>query len=110
MLGGGSSMDASRNIVSKLKAEHPELARLPDVADHTTIRSWAEESLEAAKSHAYLAGKLPFVVAARDTEPKPEEVPALPDDYLINGRELADLRAAQAAYRLAALLNTALAQ
>lgn len=110
MLGGGSSMDASQNIVSRLKAEHPDLARLPGIADHTTIRSWAEESREAAKTHAYLAGKLPFAVGANDAEPKPEEVPALPDDYLINGRGLADLRAAQAAYRLAVLLNAALAQ
>lgn len=63
-----------------------------------------------ARTHAYLAGRLRFLVQPKDEKPAADEVPALPDGYLINGRSQADMRAAQAAYRLATALNDMLAK
>lgn len=83
----------------------PTLAseQIPEFRDHTSYQSWADESKEAAIAHAYLDGKLPHRTFRKDLVP--EDLPALPETYAVDARQVADRRAALAAARLARKLQ-----
>lgn len=77
---------------------------------HTTIDSWAEDSLQAAVEFAYLNGRLPMVdyrLVERHEVPD-DEVPVLPSGYSAAARDLARHQAALAGERLAGMLATLL--
>ena len=85
-------------------------ANLPELKKNTTFDSWAMESWHYAGAMAYLNGRLRYAsaYAYEMREVNDENVPPLPETYMINANDLAKRRAAQAGARLAHLLTQAL--
>ena len=108
--------DAYEAIV--FNADHilgqPQYAKekLPELTKDTTFASWGDESFRWGVALVYLNGRLrsaPY----KDFDAKQitvEQVPALPASYLVNSHNLAELRAAEAGYRLAEQIRQVLAK
>jgi hypothetical protein len=77
--------------------------RMPEYKSDTTFASWAEESHQYAIGVAYLNGRLRGLpeVPNATTRPAADEVPMLPESYMLTARELAERRVALAGFRLA---------
>ena len=84
--------------------------KLEELATHKQPRDWAAESFAAAKTHAYLDGKLPLVPYARvdSKEIAADKVPAVSMLDGADSRTLARRRVVLAGNRLAETLNAAL--
>lgn len=95
-----------------LLSRDPTLAadKLEELATHKQPRDWAAESYVAAKTFAYLDGKLPLVVYADFDSKKVAEdkVPVVSTLDGANSRTLARRRMVLAGNRLAETLNSAL--
>jgi hypothetical protein len=95
-------------LATQIAAEEAQFLRQPQFTQHTTAASWAQESHNYAITFAYLDGRLQSA-HFRDYESKKipaADVPPLPQGYAANARDLAKLRVALAAQRLAETLKT----
>jgi hypothetical protein len=109
LLGSGTTPSAINAAVLEVEAL---LDRFPekwavDVANHTTFAQWAEEGSAAARTHAYLNGRLDLAPA--DGNPAAGAVTAAPDDYARSAGEYARFAAGKAGKRLAAVLREVVA-
>ncbi len=102
------AIDLSAQRIARAAEQDREL--LPQLQAHATVESWAEESLQAAVTFAYLDGRLPLI-DYRGIEHgaiPATEAPILPSGYSEAARDVARQRAAMAGYRLVAVLEQAL--
>jgi hypothetical protein len=111
LLGTGESyalIDLLEMTISSAPAHDP--STMPEMKQHQTLASWANESFEDAEGIAYLGGELKTASwrAWENHQIQKEDVPELPTGYEINARELACRRVALAGYRLAKILDQAL--
>lgn len=109
LLGSGttpSAINATVLEVETLLDKSPEKWAV-DVANHTTFAQWAAEGSAAAKTHAYLNGRLDL--ASADANPTPESVTPAPDDYARDSGAYARFAAGKAGKRLAAVLREVVA-
>ncbi|MGA2498618.1 MAG: S1/P1 nuclease [Tepidisphaeraceae bacterium] len=102
-------------------------AAIPELATHTSFKSWADEGVANAWEFVYLQGRLRSARSETTAQTRPSElvqpatrqaarerygsaasVPALPVSYEDLARQLARLRIATGAYRLADQLNAML--
>ena len=97
---------------AELLSRDPTLAtdKLPELTTHKHPRDWAAESFAAAKTHAYLDGKLPLVLYSEVDSKKiaEDKVPAVSTFDGAQSRTLARRRIVLAGNRLAETLNSAL--
>ncbi|HEX8524994.1 MAG TPA: S1/P1 nuclease, partial [Tepidisphaeraceae bacterium] len=100
------SIDARADTVSKL----PDADAKKKIKADTTPESWLKESHDLAVAQVYEQGKLQFGIS-QDWEAKkitPDQVPALPDRYINNAKELAKQQVLLASLRLAEQIKEAL--
>ncbi len=92
-----------RAIADRIEQEHPADELKAELAK-TDVKEWALESLAEAKSKVYDNGNIPGM--PRDlAQQSPDAVPSLSDAYQTEAHKTADMRVAEAGYRLAALLQ-----
>lgn len=94
---GSTRYQSARNRATLLMSKHPpntlhELRR-------RDVDSWADESFDLAKSHAYLGGKLPGSTVKADA-------PALTQEYRDSAKTVAERRIVLAGHRLARVLKS----
>jgi hypothetical protein len=110
-LGSDTTYAWLSGVADELAADR-SLARsaFPELATHTTPRSWADEGYALGKEYVYLYGTLPLADydAYDKNQLSADQVPLLPDEYERNARQLARRRAALASYRLAHAIQEAL--
>ncbi len=98
--------------LADLLSRDPTLApdKLAELATHKRPRDWAAESYAAAKTHAYLDGKIPLVLYSEIEGKKggEDQVPAVSTIEGATSRTLARRRMALAGNRLAETLKAAL--
>ncbi len=111
LLGTGTSyteIDFLANTITTSETHNPD--KMPELKQHQSLDSWANESFELAKGIVYLNGSLRTENwrAWQNGQLKKEDVPELPPGYEANARELACRRVALAGYRLATVLQQSL--
>ena len=101
----GLSLDPAdiRTTADRIEKEHPE-DEFKDHMKNGDVVAWAMESFELAKQKAYLNGTLPHDTKEQSMD-DPNSVPSLPAGYEKEALAVADVRIAQAGYRLAAMLE-----
>jgi S1/P1 Nuclease len=84
--------------------------RMSEYKSDTTFSSWADESYRDAVGVVYLNGRLHGLpeVPNATTRPAADDVPTLPESYMMTARELAERRVALAGFRLADQLKALL--
>ena len=107
-LGTDSFFPTVRDL-AELLTHDPRLTpvQLPEFSQHREFRQWAAESYEAAKTHVYRDGHLPFALS-NDYERrqiKLDEVPILPLGVEADANKLARRRIVLAGYRMAEKLK-----
>jgi hypothetical protein len=95
--------DDIRKTADRIEAEHPPKALADKIKDLDVV-DWAHESFDLAKSAVYLNGTLAHVTSHEGLQ-NPSIVPPLPPGYDLRAKDVADLRIAEAGYRLAAVLE-----
>jgi hypothetical protein len=95
--------DVIRKTASQIEAAHPP-DKLADKTRDLSVAHWAHESFELSKTAVYDDGKLPHTTIDEGHN-NPGAVPSLPPGYGARAKETADLRIAEAGYRLAAVLE-----
>ena len=85
----------------------PALKQLGKAATQKmAFETWSDESHVLAKEHAYSLQILAAVKAAEAKGTNLKKLPQLPQSYFQNGGTIASQRAAQAGWRLAAVINS----
>jgi hypothetical protein len=95
--------DPIRKSASRIEAEHPP-DKLAQQTKDLNIVDWAHESFELARTVVYEDGTLPHTTRTLGAS-RPSEVPPRQPDYDQRAKDTADLRIAEAGYRLAAVLE-----
>jgi S1/P1 Nuclease len=97
----GLSLDADviRQEADRIEKAHP-LSQFQGQLHDQDVIAWAKESYALAKADAYLNGQLLFVTR-QQAEQDPASVPGFPAGYEKQALAVADVRMAQAGYRLA---------
>ncbi|HEX3797840.1 MAG TPA: S1/P1 nuclease [Verrucomicrobiae bacterium] len=93
LLGSAMSSQIQWKYAITIATEFPR-SGLPELAAHTTPKSWSLESRELAIEKGYLRGKLKGSTNA-------ETAPSLPEGYTAAAKIVAERQAALAGYRLA---------
>lgn len=97
-----SAFEDVANRATKIEHDHPQNS-FPQSEVTASVHKWALESYGLAIHFAYLDGKLDLAMTAKEAAP-------LPDGYTKNAGDAAERQAALAGYRLAHVLNQALAE
>jgi hypothetical protein len=104
ILGTDDSYDAAMKLAQQIGEAHPRQS-LDSQLHQTSPRDWAVESNQAAEKYVYTP-EIRAVVEAGEAAPHaPLPVVEITEEYLKQGRPIAQTRAALAAYRTAALLR-----
>ena len=98
LLGTSGNIREVRNQATLLGHTYTRLALL-ELREATDARGWALESRQICIDAVYLNGTL-----AGEVEARREQAPVVPDDYPMRAKQVAERRAALAAYRLADVL------
>lgn len=109
LLGSGIRFDTLQKQYDALKAD-PELSRkalLPATASKKPV-DWAKDGVKMAQQTVYRNGMLRGVAHTAGND-YPKDTPALPSDYEVQVKKVATRQVVLAGYRLADVLNAALA-
>jgi hypothetical protein len=111
LLGNGTNyttIDFLATTVTASPVYDPE--KMPELKQHESIDSWANESYELGKGIVYNGGELHTASwrAWQNGTIKKDDIPPLPEGYEANARALASRRIALAGYRLEKVLAAAL--
>ncbi len=98
LLGTSDTVREIRNQTTLLGHTYTRLALL-ELREATDPMAWAMESRQLCIEAVYLNGTL-----AGELEARRDQAPVLPDDYPMRAKQIAERRAALAAYRLADVL------